>query len=49
MNVVVESIETHIQLEKLQKSACEFGQIYLISPPVSSAVNFRNFAPKIVS
>jgi diguanylate cyclase (GGDEF)-like protein/PAS domain S-box-containing protein len=38
MNVVAEGIETCSQLEKLQKLACEFGQGYLISPPVPAEV-----------
>jgi diguanylate cyclase (GGDEF)-like protein/PAS domain S-box-containing protein len=57
MNVVAEGIETCSQLEKLQGLACEFGQGYLISPPVSSEVasqflhqsTLLNFAPKIAS
>lgn len=38
MNVIAEGIETVEQLTELAEMGCEFGQRYLISPPLNAKV-----------
>jgi len=35
MQVVAEGIETHDQLEELRAMNCDFGQGFLVSPPLT--------------